>query len=63
MREIAAEVYDGMSEAIEEVEKDLDYNPRKFLGIVLYPESLLSLVTFLLTIAFGLFQANVTGGS
>ena len=55
MREIASEVYDGMSEAIEEVDKDLDFNPREFLGLVLYPDSLISLVSFLLTLAFGLF--------
>ena len=38
MKEIADEVYDGLSEAIDEVEKDLDYNPKKFFGIAFYPE-------------------------
>lgn len=49
-------MYNGISEAIEEVEKDIEYNPRQFLGVALYPDSIWTLVTFLATIAFGLFQ-------
>ena len=61
MRELADKVYEGISEAIEEVDKDLDYNPRKFLGMVLYPESIISIVSFLATIAFGLFSSSFGG--
>ena len=55
MEELANQVLDGLSEAIEEVEKDLEFNPRKFLGIALYPEQLWSTLTFAATISFGLF--------
>ena len=58
MKELASEVYDAMSEAIDEVEKDMTYRPQKFLGIALYPDSIWTITTFLTTIAFGLFQAN-----
>lgn len=51
---MAQEVYDGIAEAIDEVEKDLTYNARKFLNFELWPESIWSLVTFLGTIALGL---------
>lgn len=54
MKEHANAVYDGIAEAIDEVEKDLTYNARKFLGFELWPESIWSLVTFVGTIAFGL---------
>jgi len=54
MKEMANAVYDGIAEAIDEVEKDLTYNARKFLGFELWPESIMSLVTFVGTIAFGL---------
>ena len=59
MHEIASEVYDGIAEAIEEVEKDIDYNARKFLGFELWPESIYSLVTFVGTIALSLAQSNL----
>ena len=35
MREMANEVYDALTEAVDEVEKDVAFNPREFLGIVL----------------------------
>ena len=54
MRELADEVYNGLTEAIGVVNLDLTYNARKFLGIELWPESIWSLVTFLGTIAIGL---------
>ena len=58
MYEQAMRVYDGISEAIDEVEKDLTYNARTFLGFELWPESIWSLVTFLFTIAFGLYSGD-----
>ena len=54
--ELANKVYDGLSEAIDELEKDLELNPRRLLGVALYPEQLWSAVTFVATIGFGLFQ-------
>ena len=59
MKEQANEVFDGISEAIEELEKDLTYNARKFLNFELWPESIWSLVSFVLTIALGLAQATL----
>ena len=61
MRELADKVYEGISEAIEEVDKNLAYNPKKFLGMVLFPESIISIVSFLATIAFGLFSSSFGG--
>ena len=55
MQEMAESVYECMTEAIDEVEKDITYNPREFLGIALYPDSIISLATFLGTTAFALF--------
>ena len=63
MREFADKVYEGISEAIEEVDKDLAYNPKKFLGMVLFPESIISIVSFLATIAFGLFSSSFGGSN
>ena len=54
MRELADEVYNGLTEAIGVVNLDLTYNARKFLGFELWPESIWSMVTFLGTIAIGL---------
>ena len=60
MQELADQVYDRLSEAIDQVEKDLEFNPKKFLGIALYPDQLWSWVTFAATIAFGLLQSKLT---
>ena len=54
MRELACEVDDTLSMAIEELEKDLELNPRSFLGVALYPDKLWSSVTFAATIGLGL---------
>ena len=35
MKELANEVYDALTEAVDEVEKDVVFNPREFLGVVL----------------------------
>ena len=47
-----------MSEAIDEVEKEVTYNPRTFLGIALYPDSIISFVSFLFTIAYTLYESS-----
>ena len=58
MRELAVEVYDALTEAEDEVEKEVEFNPREFLGIVLYPESIFTWVTTLFTLGLGLFQSQ-----
>ena len=58
MRELADEVYNGLTEAIGVVNLDLTYNARKFLGFELWPESIWSIVTFLGTLALGLAQST-----
>ena len=55
MKEEAQTVYDALSEAVDVIEKDLTFNPREFLGIVLYPESIYGWVTTLITVGFGIF--------
>ena len=40
MKELANEVYDALTEAVDEVEKDVLFNPREFLGVVLQPEEI-----------------------
>ena len=61
MRDLADEAYDGISGAIDEVEMDLNYNARKFLGIELWPDSIISVITFVGTIALGLAQKTFLG--
>ena len=52
-------VFEGISEAVEQLEKELELNPRKFLGIPLYPGDLWSGFIFLLTLGFGLVQSKL----
>ena len=40
MHIMACEVYDGLSDAIEKLQADLEFNPRQFLGISLFPDQL-----------------------
>ena len=60
MEELVYEMNDALSEAIDELEKDLEFNPKKFLGIELYPERLWSALTFVATISFGLLQQKIS---
>ena len=62
MKELAQETYDSLTEAIDEVEKDITYNPREFLGIALYPDSIISFASLLATTAFALFQSTMAKG-
>ena len=55
MQESAEKTYGALTDAIDEVEKDITYNPSEFLGFALYPDQIWSLVTFLGTTAFALF--------
>ena len=59
MREMANEVYDALTEAVDEVEKDTLFNPREFLGIVLQPEQIFAWATTLFTLGLGLLQSNL----
>ena len=54
MKELANEVYDALTEAVDEVEKDVVFNPREFLGVVLQPEEIFAWATTLFTLALGL---------
>ena len=54
MKEMAVTVYESLSDAIDELEKDVDLNPKQFLGIALYPDKLYSWFVTLATLGFGL---------
>ena len=54
MKELANEVYDALTEAVDEGEKDVLFNPREFLGVVLQPEEIFAWATTLFTLALGL---------
>ena len=47
-------------DAIEELEKDVDLNPRKFLGIALFPDRLWSWFITLATLGLGLAQQHLS---
>ena len=55
MHSLACEVYDALTEAIDEVEKDITYNPRQFLGFPLYPDSIIGIATTLAGAVFALY--------
>ena len=55
MQEEAEKVYDALTEAVDECEKDVTFNPREFLGIALYPDSIYGWVTTFFTVGFALF--------
>ena len=58
MTEIAERHLNSLSDAIDEVEKDITYNPREFLGVALYPDSIWSVLVLLLTTAVAMLQAS-----
>ena len=58
MKELAQNTYEALTDAIDELEKDVDLNPKKFLGIALYPDRLWSWFVTLVTLGFGLVQQN-----
>ena len=55
MQTEAEAVYDALTEAVDEVEKDVTFNPREFLGVALYPDSIYGWATTLFTVGFALF--------
>ena len=54
MKEMAVTVYESLNDAIDELDKDVDLNPKQFLGIALYPDRLYSWFVTLATLGFGL---------
>ena len=54
MKEMAVTVYESLIDAIDELEKDVDLNPKQFLGIALYPDKLYSWFVTLATLGIGL---------
>ena len=62
MQEMASDTYDSLSEAIDEVEKDITYSPREFLGVPLYPDSIWGYVSLIATTGFALFQSTLSSG-
>ena len=58
MQELVEQVYDSLTEAIDEMEKDITYNPREFLGVALWPDSIYSLITTLASLGLALFSSN-----
>ncbi len=58
-QELAERTHETLGDAIDQLEKELDYTPIKFLGkFALYPDTLKSILTTILTVAFALFQSN-----
>lgn len=59
MQEMAETVYGCLTDAVDELEKDVELNPKRFLGIALYPEQLWSWFVTLLTLGFGMAQQRL----
>ena len=59
MKEMAETVYGSLGDAIDELEKDLDLNPKRFLGIALFPDKLWSWTVTLATLGIGLAQQKL----
>ena len=58
MEEEAQKVYDALTEAVDVIEKDITFDPREFLGMALYPDSIYGWATTLLVAGFGIFQGE-----
>ena len=59
IQEIAEKVYESLSDAIEELEQDAEKNPRRFLGVALYPDRLWSWFITIATLGFGFLQKTL----
>ena len=62
MQNKAYEVYEGLNDAVEKLQADIEFNPRQFLGISLFPDELWSAFLFISAGAFGLLQDNFSSG-
>ena len=59
MAELAESTYETLLDAIESLQLELEFTPIKFLGkFALYPDTLTSILTTILTLAAALFQSN-----
>ena len=58
MQEYASAIYEQLGSAINELEQDLEYNPMQFFGITMWPDTVWSFVSSVVTLAFGLFATN-----
>ena len=58
MQEYASAIYEQLGSAINELEQDLEYNPMQFFGITMWPDTVNSFVSSVVTLAFGLFATN-----
>ena len=59
MQEIAGTVYVCLGDALNELGKDVELNPKEFLGFALYPEQLWSWFVTLLTFGFAMAQKKL----
>ena len=53
MTELAEQIYERLGIAIEELEKDLEYDPQRFFGIAMWPDTIWSTVTTFATLTAG----------
>ena len=59
MDELVNESVEAIEYAFDELEADIEYNPMKFLGAFeIYPDTLNSVLTTVLTLGFALMQSN-----
>ena len=59
MQEKAEGVFEALTSALSEIERDANFNPVQFLGIALYPGSLFTYATFILTLIFALLESKI----
>jgi predicted HTH domain antitoxin len=58
MKELIQGGYDTINEAVDLIEKELEYTPQELLGFAMYPDRVTGLLTTLATIAFGLLSSK-----
>ena len=58
MQECVTAIYEQLGSAINELEQDLEYNPMQFFGITMWPDTVWSFVSSVVTLAFGLFATQ-----
>ena len=59
MRELAEGINGSLNNAISELSRDIRLNPRRFLGVTLYPKRLWGWFVTLATIGLSLFQQKI----
>ena len=58
MKELIQGAHDTINEAVDLIEKELEYSPQELLGFAMYPDRVTGLLTTLATIAFGLLTSK-----